>query len=308
MKKHRLAGTTVEISALGLGSWPLSSGYDWSNSTFCPDVSSILSAAQEQQINWIDTAPVYTGSEELLGRALKGRRNHFVLAGKCGLVKNGSWTEHDLRPATITAQLESSLRALQTDWIDLYQIHYPDPAVPLQEALAVLERCKEQGKIRAVGVCNVSAAQVELLPPFVASVQNEYSLLHFSKNCEVLKSCAEKQISFIGYGTLCGGILSGKYKQAPNLRRADARNYFYKCYRGDAFAQVQPLVERVRALAQAKQVFPVAVAVAWALHTGARSVLTGVKSAQQLLQNAQGTRLSLTAEEITFLEEVVCAK
>ena len=307
MKTHRLAGTDIQISALGLGSWPFGSGYDWSNRT-CPDVSSILSAAQEQQVNWIDTAPVYTGSEELLGHALKGRRNDFVLASKCGLVKNGSWTDHDLRPATITAQLENSLRALQTDWIDLYQIHYPDPSVALQDALAVLERCREQGKIRAIGVCNVSAEQVEKLPPFVSGVQDEYSLLHFEKNREVLKLCTQKQISFIGYGTLCGGILSGKYKSAPNLRRADARNYFYKCYHGEAFMQVQPLVERVRTLARQKQVSVAAVAVAWALHTGANSVLTGVKNAQQLLQNAQGTQMLLTEQEITFLEGAVCVK
>ena len=307
MKKHRLAGTDIQISALGLGSWPFGGGYDWSNRT-CPDVSSILSIAQEQQVNWIDTAPVYTGSEALLARALKGRRDSFVLANKCGLVKNGSWTNHDLRSATIMAQLESSLRALQTDWIDLYQIHYPDPAVPLPEALAVLERCKEQGKIRAIGVCNVSVEQIKKLPSFVSTVQNEYSILHFEKNREVLKLCIEKGISFIGYGTLCGGILSGKYKEAPNLRRADARNYFYKCYRGEAFMQVQPIVERIRALAQEKQIPMVAVAVAWALCTGASSVLTGVKNSQQLLQNVQGVQLALTEKEINFLEEAVCAK
>lgn len=307
MKKHRLAGTTIEISAVGVGSWPFGNGYDWSNRT-CPDVSSILSAAQEQQINWVDTAPVYTGSEELLGRALKGRRGDFVLAGKCGLVKNGSWTDHDLRPATILKQLEDSLRLLQTDWLDLYQIHYPEPNVALQDALEVLARCREQGKIRAMGVCNMSVAQVKQLPPFVSGVQNEYSLLHCSKNREVVKLCAEKQISFIGYGTLCGGILSGKYKEAPNLRRADARNYFYKCYRGESFAQSQPLVERVRNVAQEKQVPPSAVAVAWALHTGANSVLTGVKSTEQLVQNAQGAQLTLTAREIAFLEGSICAK
>ena len=307
MNRHCLARTEIQISALGLGSWPFSSGYDWSNSAL-PDVASIISAAQERGINWIDTAPVYTGSEELLGKSLKGRREQFVLASKCGLTKNGSWTDHDLRPATILAQLENSLRALHTEWMDLYQIHYPDPTVPLLDALAVLERCKEQGKIRAIGVCNVSAAQVNALPAFVSSVQNEYSLLQVWPGREVLRACAEQEISFIGYGTLRGGILSGKYKQSPNLRRADARNYFYKCYRAEAFEKAQRVVSRVQKLAQEKQVFPAAVAVAWALQTGARSVLTGAKNAGQLIQNAQGAHLNLTAEEITFLEGETCAK
>ena len=307
MNKHCLARTEIQISALGLGSWPFSSGYDWSNKAV-PDVASIVSAAQEHGINWIDTAPVYTGSEELLGKSLKGRRNQFVLASKCGLVKNGSWTDHDLRPATILAQLENSLRMLQTDRIDLYQIHYPDPAVPLLDALAVLERCKEQGKIRAVGVCNVSAAQVKMLPHFVSSVQNEYSLLQAWPGQEVLRACAQGGLSFIGYGTLRGGILSGKYTQSPNLRRADARNYFYKCYRAEAFEKAQRVVARVQKLAQEKQVFPAAIAVAWALQTGASSVLTGAKNVNQLMQNAQGADLNLTPAEITFLEEGVCAK
>lgn len=307
MKKHRLANTSLEISALGLGSWPFSSGYDWSNRQ-TPDVPSILSAAQECQVNWIDTAAVYSGSEELLGHALKGRRERFILASKCGLVKNGSWTDHDLRPATIVTQLENSLRALQTDWIDLYQIHYPDPAVALEDALEVLLRCQMQGKIRAIGVCNVSAEQAKKMPPFVSSVQNEYSLLHVSKGQAVLNICREKSLSFIAYGTLCGGILSGKYKEAPNFRRADARNYFYGCYRGEDFDRVQPVVKRVRDLAAQKNVPAATVAVSWALQGSVTSVLTGVKSAQQLEQNAQGAELELTPQEITFLEESLCRK
>ena len=308
MYYHRLKNTAIEISAIGLGAWPLSSGYDWSNAER-PDVASILSAAKENGINFIDTAPIYEGSEAALGNALKDQRKSFVLATKCGLVKKGSWPIHDLHNSVILAQLEDSLRALQTDYIDLYQIHYADPAVPLEEALEVLTRCKEQGKIRAIGVCNMTARQLQLLSPEVTSVQNEYSLLHPQQGEEVFQMCQEKQISFIAYGTLCGGILSGKYKQAPNFRRADARNYFYKCYRAEAFEKAQQLVVRLTKMALEKDIPTSALASAWALsHPLVNCALTGAKTAVQIVQNARGANIRLTRHEREYLAGNICKK
>ncbi len=302
MCTKRLGNTDLEISSIGLGAWPFCSGYDWGN-TQPPDVDSVLRATYEQGINWIDTAPIYEGSEILLGQALKGRRSQFLLATKCGLIKRNTWPEHDLSPQTITQQLENSLRALQTDYVDLYQIHYPDPKIPLAESLAVLFRLKEQGKIRAVGVCNVSAEQLNGLPQWPDCVQNEFSLLHPAKGKEVFSFCQEKGIAFVGYGSLCGGILSGKYTQVPNLRRADARNYFYRCYRGEDFTKAQLGVARVRQVAARLGQTPSAVALAWALSfSQVTAVLCGAKTAGQLTENARGARLLLTPEDLAFLE------
>ena len=294
-----------KISCLGLGTWPFGGGYDWGELDEPTAQKAVLSAL-DLGINLIDTAPVYGDgqSEEFLGRVLQGRREKVFLAGKCGLVKNGSWTDHDLRPQTICKQLEETLFRLKTDYIDLYQIHYPDPKVPLQDAVATLTRLQEKGLIDHIGLCNVSAAQIRACAQAakIFSVQNEFSLLHPQKGLDVLNACRACGARFIGYGVLCGGILSGKYKTAPNLRRADARNYFYKCYRGPAFDDAQKIVSRVREVSAQKNTTPSAVAIAWALQKGAAHVLFGARSEEQVRQNVTALHVRLTPKEMLFLE------
>lgn len=298
MKYNRLAHTPFQFSAVGLGTWPWCSGYDWSN-TSLPDVNSLVSAAIEAGINWADTAPVYEGCERALGHALKGRRDRFFIATKGGLVKNGSWTDHNLR--TLQTQLESSLSALQTDYIDLYQIHYPDPLFPLADALEILFRAQQQGKIRAVGVCNLTEQQVNALPGQVASVQGRFSLINPGEKISQL--CRQKGISFLAYGVLHGGLLSGKYRTAPNLRRADARNYFYKGYKGDSFSRFLPLVARVKQVAQKYGVTPAQIALAWALARSGGFVLAGAKTPAQVAENAHACTVCLTPQDCLFLED-----
>ncbi|MGN1057889.1 MAG: aldo/keto reductase [Candidatus Avelusimicrobium sp.] len=308
MKMRRLGRTDLCISAVGLGGWPFGGGYDWGPVDAAQAEKAVL-AALDAGINLVDTAPVYGESEAFLGRILKGRRNQIILATKCGLAKNGSWTDHDLSPQTICRQLDESLARLQTDYIDLYQIHYPDPKVPLEEALLELARQKQAGKIRHIGLCNVTAEEISRAARVaeISSVQNEYSLLHPQKGEAVFKACREAGASFISYGTLCGGILSGKYKTAPNLRRADARNYFYKCYRADAFLHAQEKVSRVKKLAEYLRVSPAAAAVAWALSNQTVScALTGARTAEQILQNAAGADLMLSPQDLAFLEGRPC--
>lgn len=308
MKMRRLGRTDSFVSAVGLGGWPFGGGYDWGPVDVSQAEKAVL-AALDAGINLVDTAPVYGESEAFLGRVLKGRRSQIVLATKCGLAKNGSWTDHDLSPQTIRRQLDESLSRLQTDYIDLYQIHYPDPKVPLEDALLELARQKQAGKIRHIGLCNVTAEEIARAARVteIASVQNEYSLFHPQKGEAVFKACREAGESFISYGTLCGGVLSGKYKKEPNLRRADARNYFYKCYRADAFLKAQETARRVKKLAENLHISPSAAAVAWALSNQTVScALTGARTAEQILQNAAGSDVILTPQDLAFLEGRSC--
>lgn len=308
MKMRRLGRTDSFVSAVGLGGWPFGGGYDW-GPVDASQAEKTVSAALDAGISLIDTAPVYGESEAFLGRILTGRRSQVILATKCGLAKNGSWTDHDLRPQTILRQLDESLSRLQTDYIDLYQIHYPDPKVPLEEALLELAHQKQAGKIRHIGLCNVTAEEIARAARVteIASVQNEYSLLHPQKGEAVFEACRKAGASFISYGTLCGGILSGKYKTAPNLRRADARNYFYKCYRADAFLKAQETARRVKKLAENLQISPSAAAVAWALsNQTVFCALTGARTAEQILQNAAGADVTLTPQDLAFLEGRPC--
>lgn len=303
MRCNRLGKTNIEVPVIGLGGWALGGGYDWGNADE-RTVQQTVEAALQAGSNLIDTAPIYGSSEELLGRSLLGRRSHVLLSTKCGLVKNGSWTDHDLRASTIRTQLETSLRRLQTDFIDIYFIHYLDPQVPWQEVLNTLLALQKQGKIRYIGVCNIPADTLEEMARTgsISCVQDELSILHAQKATRILEICRAYQLGFMAYGPLCGGILSGKYRREPNLRRADARNYFYKCYRAEAFEKAQPIVVRVKQIADRKQVLPVQVALAWVLaQPGVTCALTGARSAQQVQQNADASAVTLTAEELCHL-------
>ena len=303
MQQRRLGKTPLDFSVVGLGGWALGGGYDWGPIEFS-DVQNTVCAALEAGINVIDTAPVYGNSEEVLGRALASRRQDVVLCTKCGLVKNGSWTDHDLHPQTITCQLENSLKNLRTDYIDIYFIHYLDPNIPWQNVLETLTHLRTQGKIRYIGVCNIPPEILTQLAQTgqISCVQDELSLLHPAKGLAVLDVCKRYHLGFMAYGSLCGGILSGKYAKEPNLRRADARNYFYKCYRGENFACAQQTVTGVQQIAAQKNISTAQAALAWVLaQEEVTCALTGARNAAQIIQNAQAAAVNLSAEELCNL-------
>lgn len=297
-----LAGQTA--TRLGLGTWALGGGADWGAQDRA-QAEAAVRAALDGGVNWIDTSPIYGwgAAEELLGRVLHGRRQEVLLADKCGIVLNAGRPDHCLTAASVVAECEASLKRLRTDYLDLYQIHWPDPKTPLEETWQALQQLQKQGKIRAVGVCNFSAGplrQAVALGP-VAGLQMPVSLLRPLPD-EIQAVCLQKQIPLVAYGALGGGILSGKYPKEPNFRRRDARRYFYPYYFAEGFTAAQAVAARVRELAAQKNVAPAAVALAWSLACpGVSGVLVGARSATQVQQNLQALRLTLTPQEQEFL-------
>ncbi|MBQ7907978.1 MAG: aldo/keto reductase [Elusimicrobiaceae bacterium] len=294
------------VCRLGLGTWVLGGGSDWGAVSFA-QAQATLQAALETGINWIDTSPVYGWgeAEERIGRVVKGVRSRLVLAGKCGICLNAQQRpDHDLTPRQIFLECETSLKRLQTDYLDLYQIHWPDPKVPLAESLAALSRLKEEGKIRSIGVCNFSLEQLVQACQITSidCVQNQLSLLAPFPQ-DILSFCREKQIVFWGYGALGGGILSGKYQKEPNFKRSDARKYFYRYYTGTHFVSAAKIASRVKEMACQKSSSSVAVALAWALaQTDYGGVLVGARTAEQVRQNIEALNLDLTKSEKEFLQ------
>lgn len=306
MQYRALGDSGLNVSALGLGTWAMGGGTDWGPAD---DASSLnaVSAALDAGINLIDTAPIYGfgHAEELLGRALQGRRDKVILATKCGLVRFEKGVNHWLRPDSIVSELEASLKRLQTDYIDLYQIHWPDPKTPLEDTLLTLVRLQREGKIRHIGVCNFAAQllkrALEICP--LASVQNACSFLDYQKAEDVFPLCRAHHLGFLGYGALGGGILSGKYKKEANIRRCDARSYFYRFYKGEAFARVHPVTERFCALAKQYQKPVSAVALNWVLtRADVSSALCGARTAGQVWQNVQACGWKLTAQDRAYLD------
>lgn len=228
MRYHPLGNSGMNASVIGLGTWVLGGGPLWGKETDDAESIRTIHTALDQGINLIDTAPAYGWgrSEEVIGNAIQGRRDTVLLATKCGLwtddARGSFFTELDgrkmyrsLRPDTIAIEIERSLKRLRTDRIDLYQTHWPAVApdkTPIAETMACLSRLRQQGKIRAIGVCNVSAEELlesQRCGPIVSD-QFWYSMLHRDAEADILPLCRRHQLATLTYMSLQHGLLTGK--------------------------------------------------------------------------------------------------
>lgn len=305
----RLGHSDIEISKIILGTWAIG-GTHWGPYDESRAVSAIETAL-DLGITTIDTAPAYGSghAEELIGRVVRGKRDRVIIATKCGLdIANGF--VRDLTPAFLEQEIENSLRRLGTDYIDLYQPHWPDPDTPVEYTMEALERFHAQGKIRAVGLSNYAAAEISEVLAFapVASLQPPYSLLERDVEKEIQPLCARTGIAMIPYGSLGAGMLTGKYAEPPKFRKDDARSFFYRFFDRRYWPGVSTLVDLLRKIAAAHDAKPGHVAIAWLLSRQAvAGTIVGARSAEQVRDNIGGIGLALSAEEIRELDRVSAA-
>jgi aryl-alcohol dehydrogenase-like predicted oxidoreductase len=234
MQKRRLGYTDLHLTTIGLGTWAIG-GPGWAYSWGAQDDKDSLDTirrALDLGINWIDTAAVYGlgHSEEVVGSAVRGRRDEVILATKCGRVWDPGATQPygRLRAESVRRELEGSLRRLGTDRIDLYQIHWPDPAEEMEEGWAAIARAVEAGKVRYAGVSNFSVKQLRAIQSIhpVASLQPPYSMLRRDVETETLGYCAAQSIGVIAYSPMQAGLLTGTFtrERAQSLPRDDWRS------------------------------------------------------------------------------------
>jgi aryl-alcohol dehydrogenase-like predicted oxidoreductase len=273
----------------------------------------VVDAALEAGVNFFDTADVYGKgqSEEFLGRALAGRRAEVVIATKFG--KPMDETHRGARPEYIREAAEASLRRLGTDYIDLYQLHEPDPAVPIEETLGALDELVEAGKVREIGCSNFSvdqlregeAAAARLHTARFASVQNEYSLLHREPELDVLPECERAGIAFVPYFPLASGLLTGKYhlgEPAPAGSRLAPGGRYASLLEEENLERVEAL----RAFAESRRRTLLELAISWLLTPPAvASVIAGATSPGQITSNAAAAGWRLSAEELAEVDRIV---
>lgn len=306
MEYVRLNNAEDEISAVTLGTWAIGGShwgqYDEANAILA------IEAALDNGINAIDTAPVYGDghAEELVGKAIRGRRDKVFLATKCGLNIYARTYERDLSPSYIETDLNGSLKRLGTDHIDLYQCHWPDPKTPVEETMEALMRFRQQGKIRHIGVSNFSASELRealrAVPLF--SLQPHYSLLERSCEKDLLPVCVGNDMNVIPYGCLGAGMLTGKYKECPKFTKGDARSFFYRFFKPKYWPGVRALIDVVEEIAVQKDVRPGAVALSWLLaRPGVKSVIVGARSALQATENIADVPIVLSEDDLRMLEE-----
>jgi aryl-alcohol dehydrogenase-like predicted oxidoreductase len=233
MQYRPLGSSGLKVSRIGYGAWALG-GRGWGPHDE-REARAALEASIEYGINFFDTAPVYGfgRSEQVLGEELKAVRSRVIIATKCGLVWNDSGqVRHDLSRASLRRDLEASLKRLKTDYIDLYQIHWPDRRTSLEETFDELLGFQRSGAVRHIGVCNFSSQQLQRackLAP-VVSVQQLYNLLQQDEARELLPLCREHGLGFIAYSPLAQGVLAGEMDAGarPGLRDVRRRNPLYR--------------------------------------------------------------------------------
>jgi aryl-alcohol dehydrogenase-like predicted oxidoreductase len=302
MEHAGIPGTSLQVSRIALGTWAIG-GWMWGGTDEAESIATIR-AAIEHGINVIDTAPVYGfgRSEEIVGKALAegDLRSHVLIATKVGLEwKQGSIFRNASR-ARILQEIEDSLRRLRTDHIDIYQIHWPDPLVSIEETAETMRMLFAQGKIRAIGVSNFSVQQMErfrrIAPLHV--LQPPFNLFEREIESDSLPYCRNNNIATFGYGALCRGLLSGRMRpdskfDGDDLRRADPK------FQHPRFAQYLAAVERLDRLAQqrfGKRV--IHLAIRWMLDNGITTALWGARHPAQLfpVDEVSGWHLDLPAK------------
>ena len=302
MERRRIG--SLDVSAVGLGCMNLSTGYGPVDpATGAATGAALLNEALDLGCTFLDTATMYAdgANESLVGAALGHRRSEYVLASKCGLTPAGI----DARPATLAGQIDASLARLGTDVVDLYYLHRPDPAVPIEDSVGALARMVEAGKVREIGLSEVSSAtlrRAHAVHP-IAAVQSEYSLWTRTPEAAMLDACDELGATFVPFSPLGRQFLTGRAKSVDHLPADDLRATIARPrFEPGAFARNAALLEPLGAIAERLGCTRAQLALAWLLHArGGRLVpIPGTKRPEWLRENLAAADVALDAR--TFAE------
>lgn len=305
-----LKKTDLQISVLGLGTNAVG-GHNLYQDLNEEDGKNLVRAALEQGITFIDTADVYGEgrSEELVGEVLKEfERDQYVIATKGGSDwRNGSKNNS---PAYLRGALEDSLKRLQLDSVDLYYIHWPDEKTPLGEAVAELSRLKQEGKIKAIGVSNVSLEQLKQANGSleISAVQLQYNMFQREIEKDLLPYCVQNNISVVAYGPLAYGILGGEYSKDFQLEEGDWRNSS-PLFQSGNFEKYIDKVEQLKEIAEQKGTDVSNLALAWLLEQpGIDAVIPGGKRPEQVQSNIAAAEIRIESQLMDKIEKILQEK
>jgi aryl-alcohol dehydrogenase-like predicted oxidoreductase len=306
-----IKGTNLRSSRIALGTWAIG-GWMWGGTDEKESIRTIH-AALNQGINLIDTAPIYGygRSEEIVGEALRqhGRRETVVLATKVGIDWTNGKIERNSTRQHILQEFEESLRRLQTDYIDIYQVHWPDPRVPVEETAATLRELYEQGKIRAIGVSNHSPEEMERFKAIAPlhTIQPPYNLFEREIERDVLPFAFGRGITALTYGALCRGLLSGAMRTNRQFAKDDMRKTTDPKFQLPHFAEYLNAANRLDAFARerfGKRV--IHLAVRWLLdQPGVGIALWGARRPEQLTPVNEVSGWSLTQGDFASIDAIL---
>jgi aryl-alcohol dehydrogenase-like predicted oxidoreductase len=312
MKTRQFGNTDMHITPIGFGSWAVGGGgyqFGWGPQDDEQSIAAI-NHALDLGINWIDTAAVYGlgHAEEVVARALEGRSGRPYIFTKCGRVWNESGeVTGSLKAQSIRRECENSLRRLQTDIIDLYQIHWPDPDPEIEEGWATMAELKKEGKVRYIGVSNFNVSQMrramEIAP--ISSLQPPFSLIEPDIRNDILPFCQKHNIGVIVYSPMASGLLTGSMsrERIANLPEDDWRRRDPQ-FQEPRLTRNLELVEKLNEFAFMHNITPGAVAIAWTLqHRGVTGAIVGARRPEQVDGIIPAAEFRLTDSEAAELEE-----
>lgn len=323
MKKVQLGQSDLRISELAFGAWAIG-GWMWGGADSREAIRAIETAV-DSGMTTIDTAAVYGFglSEELVGKAIKGKRTNVEILTKFGLTwtekkgqyyfssKDNSGKDIDLYKYSAKEKVlfdcDQSLKRLGTDYIDLYQIHWPDPTTPVSETMEALQILVKQGKIRAGSVCNYPLdLMIEAEKTFpIASNQVPYSMVNRGIEKDIVPHCIEKNVGILAYSPLQRGLLTGKIKTGYNFNEGDSRptTIFYK---EPNLSNIIKMTDTLKKLADERGVTLSQLVLNWTIQQpGITCALAGARNAEQVRDNVKATEFSFSIEEISHINEII---
>lgn len=311
MKYRKLGTSDLEVSVMAEGTWAI--GGPWAHGWGPVDDQESIKAirrALDEGINIIDTANVYGlgHAEEIIAEAVGDRRHEVIIATKVGatLDEKGDvmWNS---TPEHIFQEVEGSLRRLKTDYIDIYQVHWPDATTPLADTMGAFNRLIEQGKIRYVGVCNFSKEQLEegLKYGPIVSQQFRYNVLERDIEDEILPFCQERGLGLFAYGPLGHGLLAGEFKRGDVLSADDWRSR-YTLFQPETYEKIMGIVDQLRPIAERHDRSLAQLAINWVIgQAGMTCALVGMLHDWQVHENIRATDWELTADERVEIDRIV---
>ncbi len=316
MEYRKLGSSEIKVSAVALGAWAIGGGPFWGESDDNESIRAIH-AALDVGINIIDTAPVYGfgHSEEIVGKALLGRRDKAVIATKCGLwwgdeagvpflSQMGHTARKSLDPRTIRIEVENSLRRLQTDYIDVMQTHWQavEPfKTPIADTMACLLKLKEEGKIRAIGASNITPAQMDEYRTAgpLDVCQPHYSMLFRAIEADVLPYCIEHQVAVLAYSPLEQGLLTGKIGMDATFTQTEYRN-FIPWFQPEKRKKVLDMLAGWKDLTEKYRGTLSQLVIAWTIaQPGVTVALCGARRTANAVENAGGGNIALEKADLT---------
>jgi aryl-alcohol dehydrogenase-like predicted oxidoreductase len=308
MEYTSLSNTEIRVSRIGLGTWAIG-GWMWGGTDEEQSIATI-SDAIDRGITFIDTAPVYGfgRSEELIGKAVENRdRSQYTLATKVGIEWRGDDVYRNGTRDRIMREIEDSLRRLGTDYIDLYQVHWPDPLISVEETARAMEELYSQGTIRAIGVSNFAVPQMEefMRHAPLHTCQPPYNLFERDMENDILPFCIKHDISLITYGALCRGLLTGKMRRGMVFEGDDLRNMDPK-FKEPRFSQYLQAVDKLQSLAGTnRDVSLLQFAVRWILDKGVDTALWGARRPDQLVPVDGVFGWNISDEEMRTVDNIL---